>query len=318
MELIRGAHNIRPRHHGCVATIGNYDGVHLGHSEIIKRVRARAEALGLPSAVMIFEPQPEEFFARGTPPARLSRLREKFRLIEERGIDRLVVFRFDAKLAQLKAEHFVRNLIVDKLGVQALIIGDDFRFGRGRAGDFTLLSRLGKIYGFDVQRTPPFLFIGKRISSTYIRYLLRHGYIGEARRMLGHPYTMEGRVVHGHKRGREWGFPTMNLDLHRRQVPLAGIFAVRVHGVHETPLNGVAYAGTRPIIDDPRWVLEVHAFDFDEECYGTRITVEFIDRIRDDIAFESFEAMAKQIARDCEDARAILEFDYAGSGRGGA
>lgn len=315
MELIRGIHNIRPRHHGCVATIGNYDGVHLGHTEIIKLVRRKAAELGQPSAVIIFEPQPEEFFARGDPPARLSRLREKFRLIEGRGIDRLVVFRFNAALAALKPEHFVRNLLVDKLGVKAMIIGDDFRFGRARSGDFNLLVRLGRSYGFEVQQTPPFLFIGKRISSTYIRYLLRHGYMGEAQRMLGHPFTMEGRVVHGHKRGREWGFPTMNLDLHRRQCPIAGIFAVKVHGLRDEPLNGVAYAGSRPIIDDPRWVLEVHVFDFDEECYGTRITVQFVDRIRDDIAFASFEAMAEQIARDCTSARQILEFDYAGPAR---
>ncbi len=312
MQLIRGRQNIRPEHHGCVATIGNFDGVHLGHTEIIKRLKKHAAALGLPSVVILFEPQPAEYFARGRVPARLSRFREKFRLIRERGVDRLLVLRFDQQLAAYSPQRFVEEFLVQRLGIKALIIGDDFRFGSGRGGDFTLLHDLAERHGFSLEQTPPFLFIGKRISSTYVRYLLRHGYMGEAERMLGHPFCIEGRVVEGHKQGREWGFPTANIDLHRMASPVAGIFAVRVHGLGDEPRIGVGYVGDRPIIEDPRFVLEVHIFDYDEDCYGRHITVQFCDKIRDDIHFDSFAAMAEQIARDCEVARERLTFEYHG------
>ena len=306
MRLIRGIHNIRPEHHGCVATIGNFDGVHLGHGEIIKRLRKLGEHYGVPTLVILFEPQPAEFFNRGRVPARLSRLREKFHLIEERGVDRLLVLRFSHELAAMPPERFVGDILVGKLGIKALIIGDDFRFGSGRGGDFSLLHELAVRHGFHMEQTSPFLFIGKRISSTYVRELLRQGYFLEATRMLGHPYCIEGRVVHGHKQGREWGFPTANLDLHRVKTPLTGIFAVRVHGLSDKPLPGVGYVGSRPTIEDPRLVFEVHIFDYSGDCYGRYIKVEFVDKIRDDIKFESFAAMAEQIGRDCESARGIL------------
>ena len=308
MQLIRGIHNIRPEHFGCVATIGNFDGVHLGHSEIIKRLKRLGAARGVPSTVVVFEPQPAEFFDRGRVPARLTRLREKFHLLAERGIDRLLVLRFTRELAAMSPDRFVAELLVRKLGIRALIIGDDFRFGSGRGGDFALLQELAERHDFVMEQTVPFLFIGKRISSTYVRDLLLHGYYHEAIRMLGHPYCIEGRVVHGHKRGREWGFPTINLDLHRRKSPIAGIFAVKVHGLGPQPRPGVGYVGSRPTIDDPRFVLEVHIFDYDAECYGQYVGIEFIDKIRDDIKFDSFAAMAEQIGRDCESARRVLSF----------
>ncbi len=310
MQLIRGIHNISAAHHGCVATIGNFDGVHLGHGEIIKRLKRQAREHGLPSVVVLFEPQPAEFFAPERAPARLTRFREKFRLVERHGVDRLLVLRFSRELAALSPQQFVEQILVGKLGIKALIIGDDFRFGSGRGGDFKILQGLAQRHGFSMEQTPPFLFIGKRISSTYIRYLLRHGYMGEAERMLGHPYCIEGRVVHGHQQGREWGFPTANIDLHRLLSPVSGIFAVRVHGLGPRPRRGVAYAGSRPIIDDPRYVLEVHLFDYDEDCYGRYISVQFCDKIREDIAFDSFEVMAEQIRRDCEVAREKLSFTY--------
>jgi riboflavin kinase/FMN adenylyltransferase len=310
MYLIRGSHNLKPEHHGCVATIGNFDGVHLGHTEIIKRLKRKAVEFGVPSVVIVFEPQPAEYFARARIPARLSRLREKFNLIAARGVDRLLVLRFEPRLAALTPLEFVEEYLIRRLGVRALIIGDDFRFGSGRGGDFKLLLDLAERNGFEIEQTPPFLFIGKRISSTYIRYLLRHGYMKEAERMLGHPYCVEGRVVHGHKQGREWGFPTANLDLHRRVCPVAGIFAVKVHGLAPGPLDGVGYAGSRPTIADPKWVFEVHLFDYDADCYGKHIRVQFVDRIRDDIKFDSFEAMAAQMAKDCAQARDILNYVY--------
>ena len=297
-------------HHGCVATIGNFDGVHLGHGEIIKRLKKHSHTLGVPSIVIIFEPQPAEFFQRGRIPARLSRVREKFALIRERGVDRLLVMRFTRELATYSPQRFVEEVLIERLGIKALVIGDDFRFGRGRGGNFGVLRSLAEQHHFTIEQTPPFLFIGKRISSTYIRDLLRHGYLKEAERMLGHPYCMEGRVEHGHQNGREWGFPTANLNLHRIQNPVGGIFAVRVHGLGDKPRMGVAYAGTRPIIDDPRYVLEVHIFDFDEDCYGKRISVQFCDKIREDIEFDSFAEMAEQIKRDCTVARQSLTFEY--------
>ncbi|MGB1884595.1 MAG: bifunctional riboflavin kinase/FAD synthetase [Gammaproteobacteria bacterium] len=310
MQLIRGIHNLSAEHFGSVATIGNFDGVHLGHSEIIKRLKRNADEHGVPSTVIVFEPQPAEFFGRGRVPPRLSRFREKFELIEERGVDRLLVLPFTKKLSHYSPQQFVEQILVEKLGIKTLIIGDDFRFGSDRGGDFSLLQRLGQQHAFTIEQMPPFLFIGKRISSTYIRKLLRHGYMKEAIRMLGHPYWMEGVVVEGHKQGREWGFPTANLDMHRLRSPLAGIFSVRVHGLGEGERLGVAYIGSRPIIDDPRFVLEVHLFDFDEDIYGRRIRVEFCDKIRDDMNFDSFELMAEQIRRDCEAAREKLMFEF--------
>ena len=310
MQLIRGIHNIRPEHFGCVATIGNFDGVHLGHIEIVKRLRRLGQTYGLPTVVVLFEPQPAEFFKRQRVPARLSRLREKFQLLAARGVDRLLVLRFTATLAALSPQQFVADLLVARLGMKALIIGDDFRFGSGRGGDFAVLHELAERHQFAIEQTMPFLFIGKRISSTYIRNLLRHGFFKEAERMLGHPYSIEGRVVHGHKQGREWGFPTANLDLHRMKSPVSGIFAVKVHGLSTQPLLGVAYAGSRPTIEDPRYVLEVHLFDYNADCYGKYISVQFVDKIRDDVKFESFALMAEQVKRDCETARGILNFVY--------
>lgn len=310
MQLIRGQHNIRPEHYGCVATIGNFDGVHLGHTEIIKRVKKQAAHLELPSLVIIFEPQPAEFFARGRIPARLSRFREKFHLLAARGVDRMLVLHFSRELAALAPEQFVKQFLLEKLGVKAMIIGDDFRFGSGRGGDYSVLHDLAEQHGFSIEQTSPILFIGNRISSTYIRSLLHHGYMKEAERMLGHPYCIEGRVVHGNKQGRDWGFPTANLDLHRIESPVSGIFAVKIHGLAEQPQLGVAYAGSRPTIADPRYVLEVHIFDYHGDCYGAYIKVQFVDKIRDDIKFESFAAMAAQIGRDCESARSILTFEY--------
>ena len=305
MQLIRGIHNIRPEHHGCVATIGNFDRVHLGHAEIIKRLRVLGQKHGVPSNVIVFEPQPAEHFAPDRAPARLSRLREKFHLLAERKVDRLLVLRFTPELASMTPQQFVGDVLVARLGIKALIIGDDFRFGRGRGGDFSVLHGLAEQHGFAIEQTNPFLFIGKRISSTYVRTLLNHGFFAEAKRMLGHPYFIEGRVVHGHKQGRAWGFPTLNLNLHRLKSPVHGIFAMRVHGLGPVR-KGVGYVGSRPTIDDPRFVLEVHVFDYEEDCYGRHVTVEFVDKIRDDMKFDSFALMAEQIKRDCEVARGIL------------
>lgn len=306
MELIRGEHNLRPRHRGCVATIGNFDGVHIGHQAVLESLVHCARERGLPATVIVFEPQPAEYFAGESAPARLTRLREKVMLLSGLGIDRLLILRFDAALAALPADEFVRRILIEGLGVQSLTIGDDFKFGKRRTGDFSVLQRFAQRHGFVLRRADSLLLEGERVSSTLIRAKLLAGEMRGVECMLGRRYFIAGRVVHGHKRGREIGFPTANLDLHRIKSPLAGIYAVSVRGLGGAPIPGVAYLGSRPIIDDPRFVLEVHLFDFDAECYGKHLEVEFVAKVREDMVFSSFDALSAQIAKDCEAARVMI------------
>jgi riboflavin kinase/FMN adenylyltransferase len=306
MELIRGDYNLRERHRGCVATIGNFDGVHLGHQLVLDRLKAASADHGLPSLVILFEPQSAEYFARGEVPPRLTRLREKFKLLEDFGIDRLLVLRFDARLAALSAARFTEEILVSGLAVRSLIVGHDFKFGSRREGRFETLRVFGARHGFDVIRTEPYVVDGHRVSSSRIRAYLLSGDVASAARFLGHRYSMSGRVVHGGKRGREIGFPTANLNLHRLRAPLNGIYAAEVRGLAAQPLSSVAYIGSRPIVDDPNFILEVHIFDYDDDCYGRHISVDFIGNVRDEMHFDSFEALRDQIAMDCEAARAIL------------
>ena len=309
MRLIRNEINIRAEHFGCVATIGNFDGVHLGHMDLIDRLGRLATQYRMPTTVILFEPQPAEFFLKDGLPNRLTRLREKIRLLESCGIDQLLVLKFDDRLAAYSAVEFVDKILIGKLGVKALVVGDDFRFGKGRDGDYSLLSELAESRKFSLERAPAFSVEGERVSSTLVRDRLRDGDIGGAERILGHSYFIEGRVAQGHKRGREWGFPTANINLEKFRTPLSGIFAARVLGLARKKLRAVAYIGSRPIIDDPRFVLEVHLFDFNTDCYGKLIRVEFVERIRDDMNFESFERMAEQIEKDCLAAKRILKND---------
>ena len=306
MEIIRGEHNLRARHRGCVATIGNFDGVHRGHQAVLRALLREAAAASAVPAVVVFEPQPAEYFASGSPPARLTRLREKAELLASLGIERLLVLPFNAALASWPAEDFVQRLLVDGLGVKGVIVGDDFKFGSDRSGDFAMLQRWGASRSFFIRRAESFLTAGERVSSTSIRQLLREGLLGDVVPLLGRPYSMSGRVVHGQRRGREMGFPTANLDLQRRVSPLQGIFAARVRGVAEQALPAIAYVGNRPILSQSKWVLEVHLFDFSGNLYGQRITVDFVDKIRDDLPFTTFEALAAQIADDCLEARRRL------------
>jgi riboflavin kinase/FMN adenylyltransferase len=316
--LIRGLHNLRAFHRGCVATIGNFDGVHLGHQAVLNALTGRARAASVPSLVITFEPQPMEFFRPAQAPARLTRLREKLEAIDACGIDRVLLIRFDAGFAGIDATAFIRDVLVEKLGVRHLYVGDDFRFGRDRAGDFAMLRTMGLEHGFGVQSLDTVADEGVRISSTRVREALQEGDLAHAARCLGRRYRICGRVAHGHKRGRTIGFPTMNVALLRRSTPLRGVFAVSVLGLADEPLPGVANIGNRPTLKgDNRFLLEVHLFDFSNEVYGRHVEVDFIERIRDEHKFESFDALRAQIRRDVEQARAIHRLDAVGRRQSG-
>ncbi|MDJ0738207.1 MAG: bifunctional riboflavin kinase/FAD synthetase [Gammaproteobacteria bacterium] len=310
MLLIRGLHNLRAEHRDCVATIGNFDGVHIGHQAVLAALTARARDAGLPSLVIIFEPQPMEFFRPEQAPARLTRLREKLEAIAGCGIDRVLLVRFDAAFAAVGAEDFVRGVLVDKLGIRHLYVGDDFRFGSGRVGDFAMLERMGAEHGFVVESLATVAEDGERISSTRVREALQAGDLAHAARCLGRRYRIAGRVAHGNKRGRTIGFPTMNIGLLRRSTPLRGVYAVLVYCLDDRPLPGVANIGSRPTLDgDDRLLLEVHLFDYDADVYGRHVEVDFVARIRDEHKFESFDALRAQIGRDVERAREIHRID---------
>jgi riboflavin kinase/FMN adenylyltransferase len=306
MELIRGLQNLKPEHRGCVASIGNYDGVHVGHQSIIRQLQGYAKNHRVPCLVIIFEPQPQEYFARGAPPARLSTLREKLELLQRCGIDRVLCLRFNAALARMSALDFVHTILMQGLDVRHLVVGADFRFGHGREGDLALLQALGDRCRFDVEQTVTSLVDGTRVSSTRIRDALASGRFADVEAMLGRPYSISGRVAHGDGMGRTWGFPTANLPLKRRRSPLSGVFAVEVSGLAQRPLAAVANLGRRPTVDGTRVLLEVHLLDFDRDIYGRRIAVTFRHKFRDEQRFASVEALRKQIADDKRQAQAYF------------
>ena len=305
MELIRGTHNLRPEHRGCVATIGNYDGLHLGHRQVLAQLVRQARDDGLPALVMSFEPSPMEFFCRDKAPARLSTFREKVEQLGRLEVDRFFCIRFDWALAEMSPEQFVRDLLVEGVAVRHLVVGDDFRFGRDRSGDFETLLAAGRSHGFEVVDTPSYSVNGLRVSSTVVREALRRGDLAAAERMLGRRYSMSGRVVQGDKLGRQLGYPTANIRVGRRRPPLTGVYAVRVMGLGQAR-DAVASLGTRPTVDGKEMRLEVHIFDFDEDIYGRHLQVEFVARLRDERRFESVAVMTQQLHRDAGKARAIL------------
>lgn len=306
MELIRGIHNIKPQHHGSVVTIGNFDGVHLGHQAVLRQVMAKARALGYPATVMSFEPQPLELFAGDKAPARLTCFRDKYLQLKQVGVDRLLCVNFNAHFANMSAQDFVRRLLVEQLGVKFLVVGDDFRFGKGRSGDFAMLEAAGKEFGFTVVSTQSFCVSEQRVSSTAIRQALACDELLVAESMLGRPYSISGRVSHGRKLGRTIGFPTANVPLKRRVSPVSGVYAVEVFGVNGNPVPGVANVGRRPTVNGVRRQLEVHLFDFKSDLYGRQIEVVLHHKLRDEIKFESFDALKAQIERDAQTARVWL------------
>ena len=298
MKLIRGIHNLSQAPHGCVLTIGNFDGVHRGHQALLQGLRAEGKARGLPVVVMIFEPQPLELFAANKAPARLTRLREKLRYLAESGVDYVLCVRFDRRFAALTAQTFISDLLVERLGVQFLAVGDDFRFGAGRQGDFLLLQKAGAEFGFDITSTQTFCHGGVRISSTAVRQALAEDDLEQAENLLGHPFIISGRVVHGDELGRTIGFPTANLPLRRQVSPVKGVYAVEVMGLGDKPLPGVANIGTRPTVAGSRQQLEVHVLDVVMDLYGRHIDVVLRKKIRNEQRFASLDELKAQIARD--------------------
>jgi len=306
MELIRGTHNIRPRHHGCVLTIGNFDGVHRGHQALLEQLKQQGQRLGLPVVVMIFEPQPLELFASDSAPARLTRLRDKAKYLAQAGVDSLLCVKFDASFAANTAQKFIVELLVEKLGVKFLTVGDDFRFGAGRQGDFALLQQAGAEYGFDVVSTKTFCEGTQRISSTAIRQALQEDDLAQAETLLGRPFSICGRVIHGDALGRTLGFPTANLPLKRLQSPVKGVYAVDVYGLGDKPYPGVANIGTRPTVAGIRQQLEVHLLDVSLDLYGRHIDVVLRAKLRNEQRFASLDALKQQIANDVVAARAYF------------
>ncbi len=311
MRLMRGFRQRHFRQGGCVATIGNFDGIHLGHQAVLGQLAEKASELGLPSVVITFEPHPQEFFRPDDAPMRLTGFREKMQTLRRYAVDHVLCLRFDRALADMAAQDFIRTVLIESLGVRCLVIGGDFRFGRERRGDVALLQQAD----FQVLVMRAFEIGGERVSSTRIRAALQQGDLAAAEKLLGRNYRLSGRVVEGDRRGRQLGFPTANIHLNRRiraqcgsrRAPVAGVFAVQVFGLEREPLPGIANIGMRPTVDGGQCRLEVHLLDFAGDLYGRHLQVEFLTRLRDEARFESLEALKQQIRRDEMRAREFFE-----------
>ena len=320
MQLIRSIDSAALPARGCALTIGNFDAVHIGHRRILRDLTARAKQRNLPAVVMTFDPHPQEFFARAradaAPPPRLTTTAARFFALRDCGVDCMLSLRFNRALAQTSAEDFVRRHLVERLKVRHLLIGDDFRFGARRGGDFQLLETMAGAGDYTLERVPAIEHGGARVSSSRIRELLAGGDLDAAESLLGRRYAHVGRVRRGKQRGRAWGFPTINLAVRHRPA-LRGIFAVTVRGLSGAPLPGVASLGNRPTLRDSDIVLEVHLFDYpcDGEAYGRRVCVEFVARIRDEKKFGSYAELIERIGEDAAVARRLLGVGDGDSGR---
>ena len=292
---------------GCVATVGSFDGVHMGHKSVLDQLKGHAAKLNLPAVVLTFEPQPREFFQGDAAPARLSTFREKYQLLSAQGIDKLVCLRFQESLAKVSAEEFVQRLFINAMNIKRLVIGDDFRFGRNRDGDIHTLRSMGAHAGFDVVPIDSFSIDGERVSSSSVRHALKRNDFGLAKTLLGRAYTISGRVRHGDQRGRQLGFPTANIELNRITAPLLGVYAAWVHGLDNTVYEGVVNIGTRPVFDGKKLLLEVHLLDYSKDIYGQHISVEFLQRLRGEQKFGSIDELKEQIYQDIDDARLIFK-----------
>ncbi len=313
MELIRSLHNLREHHQKCVATIGNFDGLHLGHQAIISQLKEIANKYNLPTVIIIFEPQPQEYFSPENAPARLTRLREKVEELSRLGIDRLVCLKFNEDLANLSAREFVELLLIEGLDIRHLVVGDDFRFGKNRQGDYATLEKMADEFGYELEHTNTCLYEGERISSSRIRQALANDDLHLASQLLGRGYAISGRVVHGDERGRELGFPTANMELHRLHSPVAGVYVTYVHGLDDKAHPAVTSIGTRPMFDGEGMRLETHILDFDEILYAKHIRVEFLQKLRAEKNYSDIDALKKAIETDIENARQYFAENSAGA-----
>ncbi|BBE52223.1 Riboflavin biosynthesis protein RibF [Ferriphaselus amnicola] len=305
MLILRGLHSPDP--HPVAVTIGNFDGFHLGHQRLLTQLRAAAQARGGYIAVVIFEPHPREFFAPEAAPTRLTSLREKLEMFADFGVDRVHVCRFNRQFSQMSAADFIQALH-DELAARFVLIGDDFRFGKGRGGDFAMMEKIGEEVGFEVASMHSVLHDGIRVSSTGIRMALAQGDLRTAHRYLGRPYSISGRVVRGDGLGRQLGFHTANVQMKHNRPPLSGVYVVRAHLEGSTGIAGVANLGVRPTATQAnKAVLEVHLFDFAQDIYGKHLRVEFIHKLRDEKKFPDLAALQQQIAHDVAQARLWFE-----------
>jgi riboflavin kinase/FMN adenylyltransferase len=307
MQLIRGLPPVGALEGGQALTVGTYDGLHLGHQALLARLREHARRLAVPTLMVTFEPMPREFLSPANPPARLTSLRERWRCLETMPLDGLCLLRFGRATRSLTADQFA-DLLAERLRPAVVVVGHDFRFGRGGGGTAEMLHAAGERLGFAVDIVAPVTLGGERLSSSAIREALAAGDLARAERLLGRPYTMTGRVVRGEQLGRKLGYPTANVRFAHRRLPVTGIFAVRVRvrGAADTGLRGVASIGTRPTVGGTEPLLEVHLFDFDADLYGREIAVQCVQYLRPELKFESLEAMVAQIHRDAEQARQLL------------
>lgn len=305
MEIIRGLHNIRPRHAGCVATIGTFDGVHHGHQMLLAHLTAKSQELDSPSLLVTFEPQPREYFEHTPVPARLTRFREKIHLLQGTGIDRVLCIPFNERTRLIPAREVIERFLVGLLGVRYVVVGDDFHFGKDREGNYATLKQAGDEFGFGVSHVGTLTFDHERVSSTRIREVLGAGEFELAEKLLGRPYFIMGRVVYGQQLGQTIGVPTANIRLQRYKAALNGVFAVTVDGLGPTRL-GAANIGVRPTVGGKEPLLEVHVLDFDEVVYGRLLTVTLRRKIREERWFPSMEALRVEIERDIEKTRAFF------------
>jgi len=305
MELVRGLGHFRERHRGGVVTLGTFDGLHLGHRALVDGTVSLAMRLGRPAVMLSFEPMPREFLRPQDPPARLTNFRERWRLLQRTGLDALCLMRFGERLRTMSGPAFI-GLLHEVMRPESIVVGYDFRFGREGAASAALLGAEGQRRGFAVQVIAPVLAGSERVSSSAVRRALASGEMRHAAGLLGRPYSMRGRVVAGQRLGRELGYPTANLRLERRRVPLGGIFAVRVRGIGDGVREGVASLGTRPTVGGVEPLLETHVFDFDGDLYGRELEVEFVQKIRDEAEFDGLDALVAQMNLDACAARRIL------------
>jgi len=309
MELIRGLHNVHQHptiQKGVVATIGGFDGVHRGHRALLSSLNKKANELKLPSMVISFEPSPREYFLKDKAPGRLQRFRDKFCSLAESQVDVFACLRFNAALQSMSAAHFVEHVLKDTLNIRWLLVGHDFRFGRGREGDIDHLRAMGKIHQFEVEEFAAYKVDEQRVSSTLVRESLLAGQLNQAESFLGRPYSITGRVVRGNQLGRTLGFPTANIRM-KKLVALRGIFAVRVTGAGLQDAPAVASIGTRPVVNGVEPLLEVSVFNFTGDLYNQQLTVHFVARLRDERWFPSLDALKEQMLIDADQARRFLE-----------